>query len=182
MAETAIITTAGRPAPVDWRAIWSGAFVFYAIWAVFGALGLAIFASAANPAATSARGQDVGMAIWAIILSIIAMYVAGRETGRLASVATRHDGLVHGLIMFGLAIVGAMVLVSIGGAAIVEGNSTATAVPRSYALSVLSGLGWAGFLALFLGWLAAMWGASSGVVHKRPAELETMPRSVRPAA
>src|SRR5919201_2243788 len=89
---------------VDWRAVWGGTFIFYAIWAVFGALGLAIFASNANrSAAAPVTGQSVGMAIWAVVLTIIAMYVAGRETGRLANVGSRHVGWVHRMIMFVLA-------------------------------------------------------------------------------
>src|SRR6185437_8177856 len=114
---------------IDWGAIWGGVFCFMAIWAVFGALGLAIFASAATPGANApVLGMSVGIAFWSVILTIIAMYVAGRETGRLAGVANRHDGLVHGLMMFGLSVVSLVVLVSIGGSSLsggtgVEGTS-----------------------------------------------------------
>ena len=44
--------------------------------------------------------MSTGIAIWSIVLTIIAMYVAGRETERLAGITTRHDGIIHGLIMF----------------------------------------------------------------------------------
>jgi hypothetical protein len=173
---------------IDWKAIWAGTFIFYAIWAVFGALGVAIFASNANPnAGAPVLGQSVGMAIWAVILTIIAMYVAGRQTGRLAAVSTRNDGLMHALAMFGLAVVGLIVLVSLGGAAMVEGNaSAATATTHSpYALTVVADLGWGGFCALFLGWLAAMFGGAQGVdrkIERREERLHTEPREIRPAA
>jgi hypothetical protein len=52
-----------------------------------------------------------GIAAWTIILTIIAMYVAGLETARLAGVSTRRDGVAHGVMMFGLAITSAMVVV-----------------------------------------------------------------------
>jgi len=45
---------------------------------------------------------------------------------------------------------------------------------------VFSGLGWAGFVSLFLGWLAAMAGAASGAGRK--AEQRGQLRDIRPAA
>ena len=84
-------------ARTDWGAIWGGIFTFAAIWAVFESLALAIFRT---PAA--ATGMEAGKALWTIALTVIAMYIAGLETGRLAGIATRHDGLIHGLMMFGL--------------------------------------------------------------------------------
>src|ERR1051326_7960286 len=99
----------------DWGAIWAGVFTFYAIWAVFGMLGAAIFASAANPnAANPLTGMSVGIGFWASILSIVAMYVAGRETGYLAAVTKPHDGLIHGMAMFGLSAIAAVVIGSLG--------------------------------------------------------------------
>jgi hypothetical protein len=169
----------------DWGAIWAGVFSFMAIWSVFGALGLAIFATNANPnAAQPVAGQGWGIGIWSIVLTIIAMYVAGRETGRLARVETRHDGLIHGLVMFGLSVVGALVLVSIGGSALSGGTGVNGGVHSGYILTVASGLGWAGFVSLFLGWLAAMIGASSGVEHKAigAGNVREIDREMRPAA
>jgi hypothetical protein len=152
-----------------------------AIWSVFGALGLAIFASAANPGANApVLNMSVGIAIWSVILTIIAMYVAGRETGRLAGVTNRHDGLVHGLMMFGLSVVSLLVLVSIGGSVLSGNAGVAGSTHSPYILTVFADLGWGGFVALFLGWLAAMWGSSSGVTHK--AETSSEIREIRPAA
>jgi hypothetical protein len=154
-----------------------------AIWAVFGLLGFAIFASAANPnAARPVLGMGAGIGIWVIILTAIAMYVAGRETGRFAAVTTRHDGLIHGMVMFGLSIVSLLVLVSLGSFGVsttVAGAATPGTAVTPYVLSVFTGLGWIGFIALILGWLCAMWGASSGASQR--AE-RTAPREIRPAA
>ncbi len=152
---------------MDWGAIWGGAFTFMAIWSVFGALGLAIFAS--NASATAARptyGHVYGLGVWLIILTIIAMYVAGRETGRLAAVTNRHDGLIHGMIMFGLSVVGAIVIASLGGSALNGVAGGNAGIHSVYGLGIAWQLGWMGFVALFLGWLAALWGASSAVEHK----------------
>lgn len=148
-----------------------------------GALGLAIFASAANPqAAAPVAGMSVGIGIWMIVLTIIAMYVAGRETGRLAGVNNRHDGLVHGMIMFGLSVVAALILTVLGGNALSGGSGVAGNTHSPYILTAFAGIGWIGFVALFLGWLAAMGGASSGVTQKREVKPVVNTREIRPAA
>ena len=88
-----------RPARhrADWSAVWGGAFIFAAIWTVFEFLAVAIF---------GIRHWGSAIALWTIVLTIIAMWVAGMETRRLAGYPTRHDGIAHGLMMFGLAVTG----------------------------------------------------------------------------
>ena len=168
----------------DWGAIWGGVFTFVAIWSVFGALGLAIFAGAANPrAAAPVEGMSAGIGIWMIVLTIIAMYVAGRETGRLAGVSNRHDGLIHGMIMFGLSVVAAVILTVLGGNTLSGGTGVAGTTHSPYVLTVFADIGWIGFVALFLGWLAAMGGASQGAAHKREVQQPlNNTREIRPAA
>jgi hypothetical protein len=148
----------------NWGAIWAGMFAFLAIWAVFGALGVGVFASSANPnAAQPVLGMSVGMGVWFVILTIIAFFVAGRITGRLAGTNTAESGAVYGLVMFGVAVSAAVVLVSIGGTAL-DVLTVHGGVHSGYELSAFSFLGWTSFVGLFLGWLAAMAGASSA--HK----------------
>ncbi|HUO16833.1 MAG TPA: hypothetical protein VMX38_17755 [Verrucomicrobiae bacterium] len=167
---------------VDWGAIWAGVFTFVAIWSVFGTLGAAIFTSSANSNAVNPiSGMSVGMSIWAIVLTIIAMYVAGMETGRLAQVATRRDGMLHGMAMFGLSVVAALVILVIGSASLTGGTGTAATAHSPYYLTVISELGWAGFVALFLGWLAALGGASSGA-RPRPQVDDKNVQPIRNAA
>lgn len=169
----------------DWRAIWAGVFTFIAIWSVFGLLGMAIFASAANPnTPRPVSGMDVGMGIWAIVLTVIAMYVAGRETGRLAGVTNRHDGMVHGMIMFGLSVVAVLILTALGGSSLSGGTGVEGTTHNPYLLTVFANLGWIGFVSLFLGWLAALGGASTGAGN-RIADANTDVNNVqkiRPAA
>ncbi len=161
----------------DWGAIWGGVFTFAAIWSVFGFLGYAIFASAEGPQTATATGINLGMSIWAIVLTIIAMYVAGLETGRLAAVSNRHDGLVHGIIMFGLSAVAAFLVVVLGQSAM---TGMAPAVRNSVFTNMSAGLGWVLFLSLFLGWLAAMGGASTGATRRTESRKEVEP--IRKAA
>jgi len=153
-----------------WGAIWGGVFTFAAIWGVFETLGVAIFPN-------SPAGMSTGLQIWTVILTIIAMYVAGLETGRLAQIANRHDGLVHGIMMFGLSAVSAVVLLAIATATLTAGNPT-------HALYLSTGSQWGLFCAFFLGWLAAMGGASTGVARRAMGTTITQrePVPMRPAA
>ena len=166
----------------DWGAIWAGVFTFAAIWAVFGTLGEAIFASSANPnAAYPVTGMSVGMGIWAIILTIIAMFVAGRVTIDLARPVDNGRKLFYANAMFGLSVVATIVLTSLGGAVLSGGNGVAAGAHSSYTLSIFADIGWIGFVALFLGWLAAMGGASSGAKGIIRTSGENV-REIRPAA
>jgi hypothetical protein len=83
-------------------------------------------------------------------------------------------------MMFGLSVVSLLVLVSIGGSVLSGNAGVAGSTHSPYILTVFADLGWGGFVALFLGWLAAMWGSSSGVTHK--AETSSEIREIRPAA
>lgn len=152
---------AARTTP--WGAIWAGVFSFTAIWAVFGLLGAAIFATAGNTAAPS-TGIGWGMGIWSIILTMIAMFVGGRVTGRLAGAANRSDAALCGQTMFGLAVISALLVVVLSGAAAHNGTAAAP-----YMLTVFASVGWFGFVALLLGWLCAMGGASTALKAERQA-------------
>src|SRR5438067_1690324 len=131
----------------NWGAIWAGVFTFVAIWSVFGLLGEAIFASAANPnAAYPVTGMNVGMGIWAIILTIIAMFFAGRVTGRLADVADRGQGAIYGTTLFGLGVVATLLIIVFGGTAL-TGDTGVPGGPHSpYMLTVFADVGWMGFV------------------------------------
>jgi hypothetical protein len=168
----------------DWAAIWAGTFTFVAVWAVFGSLGYAIFGGLSSPGSTSLTpGAAIGMSIWAIILTIIAMYVAGLETGRLAMVTNRHDGLIHGMIMFGLSTMAVAVLMFLArGSLGITTAAGSAATQNPYLLDMTGGTGWVIFLALILGWLAAMGGASNGVQRSSTQQTERAAQPIRPAA
>lgn len=112
-------------------------------------MGVAIFAS------PDTHGMSGAMAIWSIILTIIAGYVAGRQTSRMAALKTRNDSLMHGMMMFGLSVVGGFVLFVIGS------TTTTTSLYPLLDLRLVMGTGWTSFIALLLGWLAAMGGGAT---------------------
>lgn len=108
--------------------------------------------------------MTIGMGIWVMVLTMIAMHVAGLETGRLAAVGNRHDGLIQGMVMFGLSAVAVMVLTAVAGGVFATGRAGGTHNP--YALTLTADVGWILFVSLFLGWLAAMAGASTGASRR----------------
>ena len=145
----------------NWGAIWGGVFSFYAIWLIFGMLGVAVFASAANPgAAHPVTGMNVGESAWLIILTIVSFYVAGRATGHLAGIGNRRDGAVHGMAMFGLSTVGLLLLMVVE-QAITPGAIAAANPHNPGILGWFAAIGWATFVALFLGWIAALIGSAT---------------------
>jgi hypothetical protein len=148
----------------NWGAIWGGTFTFVAIWSIFALLGVGIFASSANAnAAHPVTGMNVGISVWLVILTIISMFVAGIVTGRLAAIGNAGSAVVHGIIMFGLSVVTAVVITVMATNGMVTAKAAAGTPHGPYLLTVFSDIGWVGFVALFLGWLAAMGGAASGV-------------------
>jgi hypothetical protein len=162
----------------NWGAIWAGMFTFAAIWSVFGLLGEAIFASSASHhAAAPVSGMSIGMGVWAVILTIIALYIGGRVTGDLAHVATRAEGAIYGITMFGLSVIATVLIVILAGSAL--GSGVAGGAHSPYILTGFSDIGWIGFFSLFLGWLAAMGGAASAVKTVSPV---SNVRDIRPAA
>jgi hypothetical protein len=168
-----------------WGAIWAGMFTFVAIWSVFGMLGEAIFATSANPnSAAPVGGMSVGLGVWSTILTIIAMYVAGRVTGHFSDVPDRAGRLMHGMTMFGLTVISVVVMIVLGGTAMSGGAGVAGSTHSPYMLEVFSDIGWIGFVSLFLGWLAAMGGAAQGGVRTAATRTEQTSeiRGMRPAA
>lgn len=143
---------------------------------IFGALGFAIFAGA-TPAGTghAGGGTSVGMGIWVVILTIIAMWVAGQQTGKLAALDGRFEAAAHGMVMFGLSVAAIILLTMSGGMLFSNGGSA------FHDTTLITSSGWVGFFALFLGWLAAMSGAASGV-RPKTAMLNTNVRDIRTAA
>jgi MFS family permease len=169
---------------ISWSAVWGGVFTFMAIWSVFGALGVAIFASMANPnLPRPVTGMSVGESIWLIILTAVAMYVGGLFTGRLAAVTTTYEGAAHGQAMFGLSVVGVLLVVVLATAGLTTAGPTEVSPHSPYILGAIADVGWAGFLALFLGWICAMMGGSQGQQRRtETAGSETPVQQIRKAA
>jgi hypothetical protein len=115
-----------RPPVTDWGTIWAGVFSFIAIWSVFGLLAMAVFASAGSPSTASANsGVSIGMGIWAIALSIMNVR-CGSRNWPVGSVSSP-NGLIDGMIMFGLWVAATAVIVVLLRSIVSFGTSVAEA-------------------------------------------------------
>jgi len=96
----------------SWSGIFAGTFLFLAIEATFGVLGMAIFASAAAPHSANSigTGVSVGAGIWMVVLSIVAAYFAAKLASTYSGATTRNSGLYAGLVTFGMCIFTTFVL------------------------------------------------------------------------
>jgi hypothetical protein len=90
----------------SWSGIFAGTFLFLAIEATFGVLGVAIFTSAINPRAATpiGLGISIGSGIWMIVLTIIALYFAGKLASTQSGATTRNSGMYAGLVTFGMSL------------------------------------------------------------------------------
>lgn len=143
----------------SWPGIFSGTFLFLAIEATFGMLGVAIFVSAVSHAANPAnRGIGIGAGIWTVVLSIIAFYFAGKLASTYSATTTRNAGMYAGLVTYGMSVFTTLLI-----GAFMVGNPVTPGV-SGYPLNVLDFIvagGYWLFAAMFLGMIAA----ASGGIH-----------------
>lgn len=122
---------------LSWGAIFAGLFVAIGVHLVLALLGVAIGMSAWSPASPGGvDGSDVatGVGIWAAISALIALFVGGATTGRLAGILNRKDGALHGAVLWSLTTVVLMWLIVsglgflLGGAFDITGRTASAAV------------------------------------------------------
>lgn len=105
-----------RIAPIttrlSWGAIFAGLLVATALQLVFGVLGAAVGLAAWDT--DSGRALGIGAAIWAALSVLIALYIGGATTGRLAGVLTRKDGILHGILVWATSLLFAVWMISSG--------------------------------------------------------------------
>ena len=119
---------------VSWPAIFSGVVLVLAVEVLLNMLGAGIGLGLVNPTGggtPDARGLSIGAGIWWFASTIIALLFGCYVAARLAGVATRFDGLLHGLVIWGLALLITIYLLStaigsvIGGAFTLVGDTVA---------------------------------------------------------
>jgi hypothetical protein len=89
---------------LSWGAIFAGLFVAVGLHLVLALLGIAVGFTAWDPASpgTDPGRVAMGVGIWAAISGLIALFVGGMTTGRLAGVLTQRDGALHGVVLWSL--------------------------------------------------------------------------------
>jgi len=97
---------------VSWGAIAAGAMVFVAIYFLLTILGVAVGLE------VSARRGDVsigaGAALWSILTLLVAMFLGGWTTSRLAVGETKLEAFLYGVILWGVLFIGMFWLLGVG--------------------------------------------------------------------
>jgi len=89
---------------ISWGAILAGTVVALVIQLALGLLGLAIGLGIIDPATEQdpLSGLGIGAGIWLAISSLIALFAGGWTAGRLAGIPRSLDGILHGVVTWGL--------------------------------------------------------------------------------
>ena len=100
---------------ISWGAIFAGVFVAIAAELILSAVGILIGFSTATVTSVSAlAGATTGVGIWTAFSALVATFIGGYVASRLAAVQFSSDGLWHGLTVWALTLVLAIVLGSLG--------------------------------------------------------------------
>ena len=115
---------AGTHRRVSWSAIFAGVVLVMAIQVLLGVLGAGVGLGFVSPKAGTTPGASsfgIGAGVWWLVSTVIALIVGGYVAARLAGVPTRFDGVLHGLVIWGLALLLTVYLVTSAGGGLIGG-------------------------------------------------------------
>lgn len=119
---------------VRWGALFAGAFVAVGVWGLLHMLGMSSGLISVDPEeASSLRSAGIGTGVWSLIAPIIALFVGGLATGRLAGPLSKLTGAIYGAVMWSLATIASLLILSttvgavVGGAVSVGGQVASAA-------------------------------------------------------
>ncbi len=98
----------GRPMRrrISWGAILGGVVLVVVVQLLLSLLGTGIGLSTVDVNAGStpdASSLGIGAGVWWLVSSVVALFVGGLVAARMAGIAPRLDGLLHGLVTWGIA-------------------------------------------------------------------------------
>lgn len=100
------------PSNLRWGAVVGGTVAALGIAALLYSLGLALGLSSIDPRDPgSVRPSGIFTGVWALAVSLVALFVGGFVAARGAGALTRMAGSLHGLVMWGLTVVVGMWLI-----------------------------------------------------------------------
>ncbi len=116
---------ARRPAisAVRWGAVFAGTVAGIAIYLLLALFGVAIGLTAVEPQAAQPVGAvPLWTGIWSFISMLVAAFIGGWIAGRMSGLRRRLDGMLHGLVAWGLTTLFAGYLATTAVAGIVGGT------------------------------------------------------------
>ena len=108
----------GARSRIAWSAIFAGVILVFSVELLLNALGAGVGLGMVTPmtGGTPSSGSfGVGAGLWLVISTVVAFVVGGFVASRLAGAPSRFDGVLHGLVVWGLTLL--MVLYFLGAAA-----------------------------------------------------------------
>lgn len=124
---------------ITWAAIFAGVVIALVVQILFSMLGTGIGVSTVDPMQHQTPDPEVlalSAAVWLFLSSFIALFTGGWIAGRLAGIPHAVDGMIHGLLTWGLSTLLALYLVGssvgsmIGGALKFIGGGIAAVAPE----------------------------------------------------
>lgn len=112
---------------VSWGAIFAGAVLALStqlLLTLLGSgIGLVALGNTANASdSDTATGFGIGAAVWWLITSLISLFVGGLAAGRLARVSQSTDGIFHGLLVWSVATIFSVYLLTTAAASLIGGT------------------------------------------------------------
>ncbi len=130
------VVRAGALRRISWGGIFAGLFLVLAVQLLLGILGFGVGLSLVHPGqgGTPDMGNiGLGVVIWWAVSYFIALLIGGYAAARLAGIAPRFDGVLHGLVTWAFALIVSLIVIfyllsgMIGGAAGVVGSAVSAA-------------------------------------------------------
>jgi hypothetical protein len=97
-----------RASRMSWQAVFAGVTIAIAIQIVLGLLGTGIGMSLVDPVegtTPSASGLGIGAGIWWVLSTMIALGAGSYAAARIAGLVERFDGMIHGLVIWGVTLI-----------------------------------------------------------------------------
>lgn len=126
VVDTGIDIRPGIYRRVSWGAVFAGVIIALAVQLVLSMLGLGVGATTIHPTAGAnglpqVSSLGIGAAVWWTVSYLISLIIGGYVASRLAGVVIRMDGLLHGLVTWGFALLISAYLVTTAVGAVMGG-------------------------------------------------------------
>lgn len=113
--ETVVVANDYSPR-ISWRAVLAGVVVVLSLSWLFHLLGLAVGLSVADSydSVTIEGGLDDAAAIWIVVSWLVTFFIGALVTARLAGILDDFSGMLHGLVLWGVATIAMVYLSYVG--------------------------------------------------------------------
>lgn len=126
---------------LSWGGIFAGLVVALVVQMILSLLGLAIGLGAANFVTGNLQAVGIGAGIWAVLTALISLFAGGLTAGHLAGVLTRFDGMLHGMLVWGLSVLVGLWALSSGVSTLLGGMFGVAGQTLGAAISGMTTLG-----------------------------------------